>query len=239
LFKDSRLSYPFIFPQSNLKGPAAEITKDVTVPLKYHNAISQQGSFFRTLRNFGVFVDHSALPTKSGIPSRPPAARIDEAEAGEPEWEIVSNYQDTDTDEGDSTWTLKAKDQVGMERAEELIQEAINYASTLTHVGFLTLPDRSLFPKIVGTKGANVSRLRNETGADIIVSRENNTITITGVSLPKNLTDVHDSLKLQVLNPMLMRLKMRFSGWPMVVHAAVSNGRISNTPSHLDTRNDI
>src|SRR5258707_2500321 len=73
----SRLSYPFISPQANLKAPASEITKDVTVPLKYHHAISQQGAFFRTLRNFGVYVDHSALPTKSGIPSRPPAARID------------------------------------------------------------------------------------------------------------------------------------------------------------------
>ena len=150
--------------------------------MKYHNVISQQGSFFRTLRNFGVFVEHSALPTKSGVPSRAPAARIDETESGGPEWEIVLNYQDMD--EGDSTWTLKARDQAGLERAEELIQEAINYASTLTRVGFLTLPDRSLFPKIVGTKGANVARLRNETGADIVVSRENSTIVITGSSLP-------------------------------------------------------
>jgi hypothetical protein len=165
--------------QANLKAPAAEITKEITVPLKYHNAISQQGSFFRSLRNFGVFVEHSVLPTKSGVPSRVPAARVDEA-GSEPEWEIASNYQDTD--EGDSTWTLKARDQAGLDRAEELVQEAINHASTLTHVGFLTLPDRSLFPKIVGTKGANVARLRNETGADIIVSRENSTIIITGSS---------------------------------------------------------
>ena len=32
----------------------------------------------------------------------------------------------------------------------------------------------------VGSKGANVSRLRNETGADITVSRQDNTITIIG-----------------------------------------------------------
>ena len=31
-----------------------------------------------------------------------------------------------------------------------------------------------------GAKGANVSRLRQETGADITVSREDNTITIIG-----------------------------------------------------------
>jgi len=130
------------------------------------------------LRNFGVFVEHSALPTKSGIPARTRSARIDEAESGEPEWEIVANYQDTDG--GDSTWILKARDQAGLERAEGLVQEAINHAATLTHVGLLTLPDRSLFPKIVGSKGANVARLRNETGADITVSRENSTIVIIG-----------------------------------------------------------
>lgn len=153
--------------------------------MKYHNVISQQGVFFRTLRNLGVFVDHSALPTKSGIPTRSPAARIDEAESGEPEWETMPNYQDTD--EGHSTWTLKAKDQAGLERAEKLIQGAIDHAATLTHVGLLTLPDRSLFPKIVGAKGANVARLRNETGADITVSRENSTIVIIGWYIsPKN-----------------------------------------------------
>jgi len=164
--------------QGNLKATAVEITKEVTVPLKYHTAISQQGSFSRTLRNFGVFVEHSALPTKSGIPSRTPSARIDEAGSGEPEWEIVANYQDTD--EGDSTWTLKARDQASLDKAEKVIQEAINHVANLTHVGLLTLPDSSLFPKIVGAKGANVARLRNETGADITVSRENSTIVITG-----------------------------------------------------------
>jgi hypothetical protein len=118
------------------------------------------------------------MPTKSGIPTRTPSARIDEAESGEPEWEIMENYQDAD--DGDSIWTLKAKDQASLERAEKLIQEATNLATTHTHVGFLTLPDRSLFPKIVGAKGVNVARLRNETGADITVSRENSTIIIVG-----------------------------------------------------------
>ena len=42
------------------------------------------------------------------------------------------------------------------------------------------MPDRSAFPMIVGTKGANVSRLRAETGADITVGRDNNTIVIIG-----------------------------------------------------------
>ena len=159
------------------------------MPLKYHNAISQQGSFLRTLRNFGVFVEHSAFPTKSGLPSCTPSGRVDGGDLSGQEWEMVLNYQDTD--EGDSTWTLKARDQASLERAEKLIHDAINHAVTLTHVGFLTLPDRSLFPKIVGARGANVARLRNETGADITVSRENSTIVIIGAyyQIPSNFQD--------------------------------------------------
>ncbi|KAF7361713.1 hypothetical protein MVEN_00515000 [Mycena venus] len=156
----------------------------VTVPLKYHHVISQQGNFFRTLRTYGVQVDQSAQPKKSAVPPQPPAngsaARIDEAEDEAPaiKWQMTANYQDAE--EGESTWTLKAKDQAGLDRAESSIKEAIEHAERMSHVGFLTLPDRTMFPRIVGSKGANVARLRNETGADITVSRENSTIVIIG-----------------------------------------------------------
>jgi len=164
------------------------VTATVTVPLKYHHAISQQGNFFRHLRSYGVQVDQSAHPQKSAVPLQPPAqpdavtARIDEthddAVSIEVQWQITSNYQDAE--EGESEWTLKARDEAGLERAQKSIQEAIEHAGNMSHAGFLTLPDRSVFPRIVGTKGANVARLRNETGADITVSRENNTIVIIG-----------------------------------------------------------
>jgi len=156
----------------------------VTVPLKYHHVISQQGGFFRTLRTYGVQVDQSAQPKKSAVPPQPSAngtaARIDEADDETPavKWEITANYQDVE--EGESTWTLKAKDQAGLDRAEKQIKDAIEHAERMSHVGFLTLPDRTMFPRIVGSKGANVARLRNETGADITVSRENSTIVIIG-----------------------------------------------------------
>ncbi|KAF9075421.1 hypothetical protein BDP27DRAFT_1212369 [Rhodocollybia butyracea] len=164
------------------------ITTTVSVPLKYHHAISQQGQFFRNLRNFGVQVDQSVQAQKPVVPSKPASsngeatARIDEEEDStvpEIEWEVAPNYQDGE--EGDSVWTLKARDQEGLDRAQKLIQEAIGHAERMSFVGFLTLPDRSAFPRIVGSKGANVMRLRSETGADITVSRENSTIVITGI----------------------------------------------------------
>ena len=171
------------------------ITKEIVVPLKYHHVISRQGAVFRTLKSFGVQVDQSIQPQRVALPSRPlptvtPSARIDDFEGNsaspEFEWEVITNYQDAE--EGDSIWTLGARDQEGLEKAEKAIADSIASAERMSHVGFLTLPDRSSFPRIVGSKGANVARLRNETGADITVSRENNTIVIIG-QYPPSLTD--------------------------------------------------
>ncbi|KAF9010508.1 hypothetical protein BDQ17DRAFT_1322352 [Cyathus striatus] len=173
------------FMKGEVKPSASEeITKIIEVPLKHHHAIAQQGNFFRSLRNYGVQVDHSAFPQKSAVPPRPSpdtsAARIDDTDesTSQVKWEVVPYYQDVE--EGSSTWTIRARDQAGLERAEKLINQAIDHAEKRTHVGYLTLLDRSSFPRIVGSKGANVARLRDETGADITVSREDNTITIIG-----------------------------------------------------------
>ena len=128
-------------------------------------------------------------PSKPAVPPQPAsqadaatAARIDDpdADAGatDVQWQVVPNYQDAE--EGESVWTLKARDQAGLDRALKLIQEGIEHAEKMTHVGFLTLPDRSMFPRIVGAKGSNVARLRNESGADITVNRDDNTIVIVG-----------------------------------------------------------
>ena len=155
----------------------------VSVPLKYHHVISQQGNFFRILRSYGVQIEQSAHPQKSYLPSRPPPeTRIDDVDDNAIPgivWQTIPNYQNAE--EGDSTWTLKARDIAGLERAQNAIKEAIQQAEDMTDVGFLTLPDRSAFPRIVGSKGVNVARLRTETGADITVSKENNTIIIIGL----------------------------------------------------------
>jgi len=166
--------------------PPAELhTAVVSVPLKYHHAISQQGNFFRNLRSYGVQVDQSVHPQKSAVPTHPPqnattTARIDDAEEDAPEstWQVAPNYQDAE--EGDSEWTLRAREVASLERAQGDIKAAIEQAEAMTHVGFLTLADRSAFPRIVGAKGSNVARLRAETGADITVGRDSNVIVIIG-----------------------------------------------------------
>ncbi|CAL1707288.1 unnamed protein product [Somion occarium] len=173
--------------KSQVKPPQAEIVGSLTVPLKYHYAVTQQGNLFRTLRSFGVHVEQSKLPQKPAVPPTPApqsdsSARIDDADdsapAVEAQWQVVPNYQDAEA--GESEWTFKARDQASLDRAIKLVQDAVEHAEKMTHVGFLTLPDRSSFPRIVGSKGANVARLRAESGADITVSREDSTVVIVG-----------------------------------------------------------
>lgn len=164
------------------------VTKEVLVPFKYQATVaaSQQGNFRRSLRNHGVQVDLPAQAQRVTLPARPApegisTARIDDddtAAAPEVEWQVVENYQDSE--EGDATWVLKGRDQAGLEKAEKMIEAAIQNAAKLSHVGFLTLADRSSFPRIVGSKGTTVARLRQDSGADITVSRDNNTIVIVG-----------------------------------------------------------
>lgn len=165
-------------------------------------------------------------PQKSAVPTRPTsdaatAARIDEAADDTSErgfqWEVISNYHDAE--EGDSEWTLKARDQAGLDRAQKLIAEAIEHAEKSSSVGFLTLPDRSFFPRIVGTKGANVARLRAETGADITVSRENNTIIIIGkpFHIEYKATIDRTSIRFRVFHRVCQRCDQPYCGrtrWP-------------------------
>lgn len=198
----------------------------MSVPLKYHHAISQQGGFFRNLRSYGVHVDQSIHPQRSAVPACPPqdatsTARIDDTEEDIPEsnWQVVLNYQDAE--EGDSEWTLRSKDAPSLERAEGDIKAAIEQAEAMTHVGFLTLVDRSSFPRIVGTKGSNVARLRAETGADITVSRDSNIIVVIG-AFPQCISRRwSSSYRWQVLNLLWRPRGRRFSSKPRLLHDLV------------------
>ena len=175
-----------VWKQSHIKEPAPElVTTVILVPAKYHHAVTQQGNIFRTLRSFGANVDHSNVPMKVPVPTPPSgavSARIDETgeDEGGTQWHVEANHSEEGG--GDVEWTVKARDQGGLDRARETIEEAIEHAKTMTHVGFLTMPDRRLFPRIIGSRGSNVIRLRAETGADITVSREDSLIVIVGES---------------------------------------------------------
>lgn len=163
-----------------------QVTRTVQVPFKYHHVIVHQGGFQRSLRPLGVYVDFSRVPDEY-VPPRPTStaaaasARIDQDEAPADDgvdWQVAPNYQDAE--EGEADWTLRGRDEASLDSAEDLLKEAVKHAESLSHVGFLTLTDRSAFPRIVGSKGANVSRIRAETGTEITVGKGDNTIVIIG-----------------------------------------------------------
>lgn len=171
------------------------VTTTITIPLKFHHSITTQNNLFRTLRSFGVTVEQSKIPQKPASSTHPAtngaSARIDDNQEDEGvEWHVVANYQDAE--EGDSEWTLKAHDEEALEKGKSIINDALEHAKASSHVGYLTLTDRSVFPRIVGAKGANVARLRAETGADITVGREDNTIVIVGTETA--LQDAKDAI---------------------------------------------
>jgi len=183
------------------------VTDTFTVPLKYYDAVTSQGMIFRTLRHLGVEAEPSAHPTKPSLSSHPPnstsqaapAARVDDVEdtITEAQWQVVENY--VDAEEGESTWNLKARDQASIDKAKVALTDALEKAKAATHVGFLTLPDRSSFPRIVGTKGSNIARLHEMTGANILVGRENSTIIITGPE--SSLADAKEAILKTVNSP--------------------------------------
>jgi hypothetical protein len=158
----------------------------ISVPHKYHYAIIQNGNLFRTIKSFGAAVEQTGAPQKF-VPKRPPPpatalARIDDdldaTQVPSDDWQVITNYQDAD--EGAASWALKGRDQESLQKAQKAIEDALKQAEQATHVGFMTLADRTVFPRVVGAKGANVARLRAETGAEITVGRDDNTIVLVG-----------------------------------------------------------
>jgi hypothetical protein len=118
------------------------------------------------MKTYGVQLEHATDPLQSLSPGHvKPDARIDD-ESGpitDIQWTIQSNFERAE--EEDTSWTLKAPNQTSLEKAEKRFDEALKAAQKASHIGYLRLPNRKAFPRIVGTKGSMVNRLRDETGA--------------------------------------------------------------------------
>jgi polyribonucleotide nucleotidyltransferase len=157
-------------------------TRTVSIPAKFYHAIAEQPNLIRQIRGVGAFVTLPNAPPKPtlarGDDAGAKSARIDQAEEEEAyEWEVRENY--ADAAEGDLDWLLRAKED-DLDRAAAVLERALAAAQAATHVGLLTGLPRSAFPRIIGAKGATISRLRADTGADITVGKDDDLITITG-----------------------------------------------------------
>jgi polyribonucleotide nucleotidyltransferase len=166
-----------------------EPSETVQVPRKYHNAISNNGQFFRKLRNdFKVTVDHAgqAPPAKSkSVSSRvhngaTPLITDDPEEVADAHsWNIVDN---SSTEEGEIPWVLKGSPE-NVQRAKEAINKALDQAKKPTSTGYLILADPSTYRYVIGQGGSKVNAIRKQSGCQIQVPKDQTSdeaIEITG-----------------------------------------------------------
>ncbi|KAI0434151.1 putative RNA binding effector protein Scp160 [Xylaria sp. FL1042] len=150
----------------------------VQVPRKYHNAISDNGQFFRRLRSdHKVTVDHAGQtpPAKSKAPNTrantgalPLITDDAEAAADAHSWVIVDT---SSSEEGDIPWVLKGN-QDNIEKAKKAIATALEQARSNNSTGYLVLPDPSTYRLVIGTGGSKVNAIRKQSGCKINVPRD-------------------------------------------------------------------
>lgn len=150
-------------------------SETVQVPRNLHQAISNNGQFFRKLRNdFHVTVDHAgqtppAKPTAAPRANGGPLPLItDEADEETHSWNVVESVSSED---GEIPWVLKGSAE-DIEKAKNAITAAMNQAKDNV-TGYLVLPDPKTYRHVIGQGGSKVNSIRKQSGCKINVPRDN------------------------------------------------------------------
>lgn len=165
------------------KSHIQELTKEqagetIQVPRKIHHSVSDNGQFFRKLRNdHQVTVDHAG----SKLPPKPSTS--------EPAWSNVTDLplitdEDTSdahafrtaslsgtTEDGEIPWVLRGSPE-SIAKAKATLAAAIEQALKNDTLGHLTLPDPSTYRYVIGQGGNKVNSIRKATGCKITVPRD-------------------------------------------------------------------
>lgn len=152
----------------------------IQVPLKYHHIVSDNGQFFRELKNkHSVTVDHAGhkLPPRPKAPvntranggSLPLITDDQESSADAFLWNIISTAP-SDL-EGEIPWILRG-DEANIAKAKVQLAAALEAASKNTSTGYLTLPDPRTYRFVIGQGGSKVNSIRKATGCKINVPRD-------------------------------------------------------------------
>lgn len=154
------------------------------VPRKYHQSISDNGQFFRRLRNdHKVTVDHGGHqpPQRSGAAARSrsqvnggdamPLITDDEASIDNHHWEIVDGGESAE--EGDIPWILRGSPE-SVAKARSMLEKAIEQAKAQQSqaIGYLALPDPKTYRFVIGQGGSQINTIRKQTGCKITVPRD-------------------------------------------------------------------
>lgn len=151
----------------------------IMVPKKIHHIVSDNGQFFRRLRNdHQVSVDHSGhkVPHKPAAPSNirangdsPLITDDEEAAADAISWKVIKS-EDSGI-EGEIPWVLRGSPD-NVIKAKTALSIAIEQASKNTSTGYLVLPDPRTYRYVIGQGGSKVNGIRKATGCKITVPRD-------------------------------------------------------------------
>jgi rRNA processing protein Krr1/Pno1 len=157
----------------------------VNVPRKFHNDVSDNGQFFRRLRNdHRVTVDHAGQQPPARLAARNPRARANggtilplitddpSAAADAHSWELVDNSSVYEGTDGDETipWILRGSPE-GVAKSKALLEQALANAQKPSWSGYLILPDPKTYRHIIGPGGSTINNIRKKTGTKIQVPR--------------------------------------------------------------------
>lgn len=169
-------------------------SRSISIPSKYYHALAEQPNLVRQIRNAGgvITIPKPAPAKPSAVEPAAQAARIDhdgDDQAEQGNWEIVENHRGSDEP---ISWVVRGKEQ-DLDKIAGVLEDALAKVKSATHgkswtcwvdahdlVGLLTGLPRSAFPRIIGSKGATITRLRADTNADIQVGRDDDLIRIIG-----------------------------------------------------------
>jgi polyribonucleotide nucleotidyltransferase len=160
----------------------------IQVPRHLHHAISDNGQFFRRLKNdHKVSVDHNGqqLPPKptaaeggkarKGANGALPLITDDDTASGAEShsWEIVDNNPTGDDVDTSATipWVLRGHAD-NLPKARKMLESAIEAASKPSSTGYLILPDPRSYRFVVGPGGSTINDIRRKTGTKVQVPRD-------------------------------------------------------------------
>lgn len=162
------------------KNDILERTKDdegetIMVPRHLYHAITDGGDFVRQLyKQYKVKVNHNNEPRPPKPEERKPKVNGDlplitdtEDISREYSWEIEETLR---VEDGDFPWVLVGTPE-DISKAKVDIEKAIATAEKQSCIGYLILPDPSKYRYVVGPGGAQVNKIRRDTGCRITIPR--------------------------------------------------------------------
>lgn len=171
----------------------------VQVPKIHHHAVSDNGQFFRRLRSdLHVTVDHagqqpppkpaaaSASRTRYGANGAALPLITDDEASNAHSWDIVDSSSSVDASDpaysGTIPWILSGSTE-NVAKAKAALEKSLDSASRPNAVGYLILPDPTMYRHVIGAGGQTINGIRKKTGVKIDVPKnqaKNEAIEIRG-----------------------------------------------------------